>query len=163
MGRSPFYAEHVKPVEPRPVLYDLDSIYSYFFEQGDVACYEDGTQVATLTDDLYVKISKCHHSKLPVLERSCSIYRKLEDNFPDSNDNNIYKIKTAIRYVFCNKYSNDQPFVYQILELTNVNDDYYTTFCVKTDGAILNIESLSLRGYASKVNVASTIDHLCYV
>lgn len=161
MGRSPFYAEHVKPVDQRPVLHDLDSVFSYFFQQGTIVSYQDGTRVATLSDDLYIKILQSQHSKLPVLERSCSIYRKLEDNFPDRD--NIYRVQSAIHYVFCNKHSDDQPFVFQVLELTNLDHDYYTTFCVKTDGAILNIESLSLRGYASKVDVSLTIDRLCAV
>jgi hypothetical protein len=37
------------------------------------------------------------------------------------------------------------------LELEPTKDEYYTTFCLTIEGEILNLESLSLRGYVSKL------------
>lgn len=161
MGRSPFYSEHVKPLKTKPILQDLDDLFCYFFAVGEISFYEDNTQVATIDDNLdklYIQIVHSEYTPLPVLERSCSIYRKMEDHFPEKN--NIYQIKSATKYKFKNKHSLGEPFSYHVLEISNVNDNFYTTFCLKTDGAVLNIESLSVRGYVSKVMVASSADQL---
>jgi hypothetical protein len=82
----------------------------------------------------------------------------MEDYFPEKES--IYQITSATKYKFKNKYSWGEPFFYHVLELQNTDDSFYTTFCLKTDGAILNVESLSLRGYVSKVMVASSIEQL---
>ena len=161
MGRSPFYAEHVKPLKRKETLQDLDDLFCYFFAVGDISSYEDDTQMATIdsnVDNLYIQIIQSEYTPLPTLERSCSIYRKMEDHFPEKD--NIYQIVSATKYQFRNKYSWGEPFSYHVLELRNMDDNFYTTFCLKTDGAILNIESLSIRGYVSKVMVASSIEQL---
>lgn len=158
MGRNPFYAEHVRPTMSKPVLKDLDTVFSYFFNMGEVVFYDD-THVATINKPLYIRIMKSEHCHLPVLERSCSIYRKMEDYFPRKE--NIYQVKAAIRYRFQNHYSENNVFEYNVLEIVNVDNDYYTTFCIKTDGAILNIESLSLRGYIQETKISSSIEQLC--
>lgn len=161
MGRSPFYSEHVKPLKKKETLQDLDDLFCYFFAVGDVSSYEDQTQMAIINgddDNLYIRIIQSEYTPLPTLERSCSIYRKTEDHFPEKE--NIYQITSATKYQFKNKYSWGEPFFYHVLELRNMDDNVYTTFCLKTDGAILNIESLSLRGYVSKVMVASSIGQL---
>lgn len=157
MGRSPFYAEYVRPVTPKPVLQDLDMAFSSIFKIGDVAFYDD-THVATIHKPLYIRIMKSEHCRLPMLERSCSIYRKMEDYFPKKE--NIYQVRAAIRHRFRNHYSGGKVFEYNVLEIVNVDNDYYTTFCIKTDGAILNIESLSLRGYIQETRIAPSIEQL---
>ena len=161
MGRSPFYAEYVKPLKKRETLQDLHDIFCYFFAVGLVSFYDDNTQMATIDrkdDNLYIRIIHSEHTPLPALERSCSIYRKKEDHFPEKDS--IYQIISATKHQFKNKYSWGEPFSYHVLELCNTDDSFYTTFCLKTDGAILNVESLSLRGYVSKVMVASSIKQL---
>jgi len=161
MGRSPFYSEHVKPLKKKPVLQDLDDLFCYFFAVGETVLYEDNTRVATIDqniDNLYIRIIQSEYTPLPVLERSCSVYRKMEDHFPEKDS--IYRIKSALKYSFKNKHSYGEPFSYHVLEISNINNDVYTTFCLSTDGAILNIESLSVRGYVSKVMVASSIEPL---
>lgn len=161
MGRSPFYAEYVKPLKRKETLQDLDDLFCYFFAVGEISSYDDDTQMAIIdgdVDNLYIRIIQSEYTPLPTLERSCSIYHKMEDHFPEKE--NIYQIISATKYRFKNKYSWDEPFFYHVLELQNMDDNVYTTFCLKTDGAILNIESLSLRGYVSKVMVASSIEQL---
>lgn len=161
MGRSPFFAEHVKPIKNnREILQELDDIFCYFFAIGNVVCYEDNN-VATIDDPhdkIYLRIIQSEHDPLPVLERSCSIYRKTGDDFPEKDS--IYQIHSASKYKFKNKHSIGEPFYYNVLELRNVDCDLYATFCIKTDGAVLNIESMSLRGYISKVMVASSTEEL---
>ena len=150
MGRNPFYMRHVKPILPRATVVPLGEVFDHFFRVGDVVFYEDDTQVAELERRLGVvriRIPRSEHVPTPLLERSCSIYRKMEDHFPSKED--VYRVRRAIRHMFCNEHSLNRPFWYDVLELENEDDRYYTTFCIKTDGAILNIESLSLRGYAT--------------
>lgn len=162
MGRSPFYAEYVKPLKKKDTLQDLDDIFCYFFAVGLVSFYDDNTQMATIDNNkdnhLYLRIIQSEYTPLPTLERSCSIYRRMEDHFPEKDS--IYQIISATKHQFKNKHSWGEPFSYHVLELSNMDDNLYTTFCLKTDGAILNIESLSLRGYVSKVMVASSIEQL---
>lgn len=161
MGRSPFYAEHVKPLKKKELLQDLDDLFCYFFAVGEISSYDDNTQITTIdsnVDNLYLRVIQCEYIPLPVLERSCSIYRKIEDYFPEKQK--IYQIISATKYQFKNKYSWHEPFSYHVLELRNIDENYYTTFCLKTDGAVLNIESLSVRGYITKVMVASSIEQL---
>jgi len=161
MGRSPFYSENVRPLKEKPVLQDLDDLFCYFFAVGETVFYEDNARVATIDsnmDNLYIRIIQSEYVPLPTLERSCSIYRKMEDHFPEKDS--IYRIKSAMKYSFKNKHSRGEPFSFHVLEISNINDNLYTTFCLKTDGAILNIESLSVRGYVSKVMVASSIEQL---
>lgn len=161
MGRSPFYAKYVKPLKKKDILQDLDDLFCYFFAIGVISYYDDNTQMATIddnVDNLYIRIIQSEYTPMPTLERSCSIYRKMEDHFPEKES--IYQIISATKYQFKNKYSWGEPFSYHVLELSNINGNLYTTFCLKTDGAILNIESLSLRGYVSKVMVASSIEQL---
>lgn len=161
MGRSPFYAEHVRPLKKKQIMQDLDDLFCYFFAVGDVSFYDDNTQSATIDnnlDKIYIQIIQSEYTPLPILERSCSIYRKIEDHFPEKTS--IYELTSALKYKFKNKHSWGENFSYHVLELKNVDKNYYTTFCLKTDGAILNIESLSLRGYVSKIIVASSIEQL---
>lgn len=161
MGRSPFYAEHVKPMKKKTILQDLDDLFCYFFAVGEITTYDDNSQMAVIdssVDNLYLRIIQSEYQMLPTLERSCSIYRKIEDHFPEKE--RIYQLTSATKYQFQNKYSWGEPFSYHVLELRNIDENYYTTFCLKTDGAILNIESLSVRGYVSKVMVASSIEQL---
>lgn len=158
MGRSPFFAEYVRPIHPKPVLRVLDDVFSYFFNRGDIAFYDE-SQVATIRGQVYICITESEHNRIPLLERSCSIYRKMEDYFPTGGS--IYRVRSAIRYKFRNRHSGNRVFEYNVLELANLDTEYFTTFCIKTDGAILNIESLSLRGYANKVNVSCSIEQLC--
>lgn len=159
MGRNPFYAEHIRPLKNRPVIQDLDDIFCYLFAVGDISNFDE-LQVAYLGewDDLYLRLIQCEYLPTPVLERSCSIYRKQEDRFPEMSS--IYKVKSATHYKFRNQHSLQEPFVYNVLEVVNIDDECYTTFCLRTDGAILNVESLSLRGYVNKVMVASSIEQL---
>jgi hypothetical protein len=127
-------------------------VFDYFFRVGEVACYDDETQVAELGKNMVrIRVLACERAPPPLLERSCSIYRRAEDHFPD--DLTTYRVVKAIRHRFCNQHSSGRPFYYDILEVENVDDRYYTTFCLRTDGAILNLESLSLRGYATKIEV----------
>jgi len=161
MGRSPFYAEHVKPLKKKEILQDLNDLFCYFFAVGEISCYDDGSQMATIDtaiDNLYVRIIHSEYTPLPTLERSCSIYLKMEDHFPEKE--NLYRITSATKYQFQNKHSWGERFAYHVLELRNINDNVYTTFCLSTNGAILNIESLSVRGYVSKIMVASSIEQL---
>lgn len=160
MGRSPFFADHVKPVQTKNSLQDLDDIFHYFFNVGKKEYYDDNTETAKITNNekIYLRVIQSEYSQTPLLERSCSIYRKLEDHFPDKD--NIYYVSSVCKYKFNNQYSGNEPFEFDVLELKNIDERYYTTFCVKTDGAILNIESLSLRGYISKLVVASSIENL---
>lgn len=161
MGRSPFYAEQVKPLKKKEILQDLDDLFCYFFAVGEICSYDDGSQMATIDtaiDNLYIRIIHSDYTPLPILERSCSIYRKMEDHFPEKE--NIYQITSAIKYQFQNKHSQGERFAYHVLELHNMDENVYTTFCLSTNGAILNIESLSVRGYVSKVMVASSIEQL---
>lgn len=161
MGRSPSFAEHVRPIRPKETIRELDDLFCYFFAVGEVVAYEDGTQAATIdgsVDNLYVRFIQSEYSMLPVLERSCSIYRKIDDHFPEKE--NIYRIVSAIRYRFKNKHSLGETFFYDVLELQNIKDEYYTTFCIKTDGSVLNIESLSVRGSVRQVMVAPSIRQL---
>lgn len=149
MGRSPFYAEHVRPIKKNKPIKELEEIFSYFFQSGDIIVYEDDIQVATLKSDVCLEIMESQQTLLPILERCCSIYRKREDYFPEKDK--IYRINSAIIYRFCNKHSEYKPFEFHVLELENINKDYYTTFCLMTDGSLLNLESLSLRGYVLKI------------
>lgn len=159
MGRSPFYAEHIRPLKTQPVIQDLEDIFCYLFAVGEVFTFDD-LQVAYLGewDQLYLRILQSDVRSTPVLERSCSIYRKQEDHFPKMSS--IYKVKSATRYQFRNAHSLQELFVYHVLEVNHLDDNSYTTFCLRTDGAILNVESLSLRGYVKKVMVASSIEQL---
>jgi len=160
MGRSPFFAIHVKPLQKKNIIPELEDIFEYFFKMGEVVYYEDDTQTATLrNENVYVRITHSHHTPILTLERSCSTYQKLEDHFPEKQ--HTYQVTSAIRYKFKNKHSwGGEPFYYHVLELQNTDDNYYTTFCIKTDGAILNIESMSLRGYLSHIEVAPSIEQL---
>lgn len=160
MGRSPFYAQHIRPLKNNNVMEDLHDIFTYLFAVGEVSSFDD-VQIAYMGewDELYVSVLQSDYSPCPlVLERSCSVYRKQEDHFPDVQS--IYKIKSAIKYKFRNKHSLQEAFYYHVIELTNIDDELYTTFCLRTDGAILNLESLSLRGYVKKVMVSSSIEQL---
>lgn len=161
MGRSPLYAEYVKPMTQKDKLPILDDIFCYFFAVGDITTYDDGTQMATIdskAENMYIRVIQWEHTPSPLLERSCSIYRKMEDRFPQIET--IYQVISAIQYCFQNKHSGGVPFTYHVLELRNTNHRFYTTFCLKTDGAILNLESLTVRGHVSKVMVASSIGQL---
>lgn len=155
MGRNPFYANYVRPLSTKnPPLQDLEEIFSQFFQYGNVVVYEDDIHVAKFPpkqekNAIQLQLVECHHTPRPCLERSCSIYCKKEDYFPEKHT--IYKVKTAILYRFQNQYSNHEPFEFRVLELEPTEDEYYTTFCVTIQGEILNLESLSLRGYVSKV------------
>jgi hypothetical protein len=152
MGRNPFYADHVRPLPARhPPLQELEEIFSQFFTMGKVIVYEDDVQVATFSKqkEIQLQLMECQRTPRPCLERSCSIYRKKEDYFPERKQ--IYKVKTAILYRFQNQHSNHEPFEFRVLELEPTKDEYYTTFCLTIEGEILNLESLSLRGYVSKL------------
>lgn len=161
MGRNPLYADYVKPLAKKDLLQDLDDLFCYFFAAGKIISYDDGVQTAVIdskADRMYVRILQSEHTPLPTLERACSVYRKAEDRFPKKES--IYQIVSATKYQFQNEYSAGEPFTFHVLELRNTDPRFYTTFCLKTDGAILNLESLSVRGYASKVMVASSTRQL---
>lgn len=158
MGRNPLFAEHVVPIHTKKVIPELERIFSFFFQTGEIAFYDD-THIATITKPIYLRIFDSERIHIPFLERSCSIYRKMEDHFPE--EKNSYRVVNAIRYKFCNRHSENTPFEYHILEIVNTDMEYYTTFCIRTDGAILNLESLSLRGYCSHVQIASSTQQLC--
>ena len=155
MGRNPFYADHVRPLPTQHIpLQELEEIVSEFFRIGKVVVYEDeDVQVATLSkqqQEIQLQLMECQLTpRPPCLERSCSIYRKKEDYFPDKKT--IYNVKTAIRYQFQNKHSNYETFEFRVLELEPTETEYYTTFCLTIEGDILNLESLSLRGHVSKL------------
>ena len=162
MGRSPFYTDYVKPLAQKDKLQLLDDIFCYFFAVGDISSYDDGTLMATTdgktNNKLYIRIIKWEHTPSPLLERSCSVYQKMEDRFPEPE--NIYEVLSAIKYCFQNKHSGNKPFTYHVLELRNTNHRFYTTFCIKTDGALLNLESLTVRGYVSQVVMESSTKQL---
>lgn len=146
--------KHVRPVEPRAANEVLAGVFDYFFREGDVAFYDDDTHVAELEKVVVrIRIHRSERVPAPLLERSCSIYRREEDHFPTKDA--VYRVRRAVRHLFCNEHSSHHPFRYDLLEVENVEDRYYTTFCIRTDGAVLNIESLSLRGYA--VDVATVL------
>jgi hypothetical protein len=152
MGRSPFYADHVRPLKiHKPPLQELEEIFYQYFLMGDVIIYDDNIQVAKLkkSDEIKLQITECKKTPSLLLERCCSVYRKKEDYLPETNM--IYKVKTAILYKFQNKYSNQEPFEFRVLEIQNIDTEYYTSFCITIEGSILNIESLSLRGEISKL------------
>lgn len=158
MGRNPLFAEHVIPIHTKKTIPELESIFSVFFQTGEIVFHDDA-HIATISKPIYLSISGSDHAKIPFLERSCSVYRKTEDYFPE--EKNIYQIVNAIRYKFCNRHSGNKPFEYHVLEIVNTDMECYTTFCIRTDGAILNLESLSLRGYCSHVQIASSTQQLC--
>lgn len=149
--------ENVKPIQKKTALKELNDLFNYFFAVGDIKTYDDNTKVATTPEKIYIRIVKSEYAPPPiVLERSCSIYqKKMEDYFPLKES--IYEITSVFKYKFNNKHGS---FGFNVVELCNIDDDYYTSFCIKTDGAVLNIESLSLRGYISKIVVASSIEQL---
>lgn len=149
MGRSPFYAQHVVPIPTRTSLKELEDVFKFLFQQGRVVVYDDDTKVSTPSTPIYIRLLDSKTCPKPTLERCCSIYRKKEDHFPSNNS--VYKVHSAILYRFQNRHSQHRPFEYHVLEVAHQDDNYYTTFCVRTDGAILNLESLSLRGYVSDV------------
>lgn len=157
MGRNPYYARYVRPIPPRPLVDELSGVFEQFFRVGDVAFYEDDTRIAEMERRMGVvriRITRSEHAPTPVLERSCSIYRRMEDHFPTKDA--TYRVRRAIRHLFRNEHSSFLPFWYDLLEVENEDDRYYTTFCIRTDGAILNLESLSLRGYATEVVIVAT-------
>lgn len=153
MGRNPFYAQHVVPIPTRSVLKELEDVYEFLFQHGNIVSYDDDTKVSKPSTPIYIRVLHTQQCHPPLLERSCSIYRKMEDRFPLTES--IYEVRCALSYTFTNRHSHFKPFEYRVLELTHMDQDYYTTFCVRTDGAILNLESLSLRGYVSDVAVHS--------
>lgn len=153
MGRSPFYAQHVVPIPTRSIVKELEDVYDYIFQHGNVTTYEDDTKVSIASTPIYIQVIHSQKNPLTTLERSCSVYRKMEDHFPHSK--NIYKVRCALSYCFQNRHSYFQPFEYRVLEVTHMDENYHTTFCVRTDGAILNLESLSLRGHVSHVTIHS--------
>lgn len=154
MGRSPYFTRHVRPIEPRAANEALGIVFDHFFRVGEVAFYEDNTRVAEPEKSARIRIQQSEHAQTPTLERSCSVYRRREDYFPSKEA--VYRVRRAVRHMFCNEHSAHTPFWYDLLEVENEDDRYYTTFCVRTDGAILNVESLTLRGYATDVVLLAT-------
>lgn len=159
MGRNPLYADYVVPIHCKPSLPDLEDLFALFFRLGEVGYYDDDDQVATLPQPIYLRILQSEYMHLPLLERSCSVYRKVEDYFP--KEQHLYQVVAAVRHRFRNQYSGHQPFEYRVLEIVNTDPEYHTTFCIRTDGALLNLESLSLRGYATHVRVVHSTEQLC--
>lgn len=158
MGRSPFYAQHVVPIPTRSSLKELEDVFKFMFQQGRVVVYDDDAKVSTPSTPIYIRLLDSKTCPKPTLERCCSVYRKMEDHFPSNNS--VYKVCSAILYRFHNRHSQHRPFEYHVLEVAHQDDNYYTTFCVRTDGAILNLESLSLRGYVSDVVYQSKEDSI---
>lgn len=84
----------------------------------------------------------------PILDRSCSIYYGIEDHFP--NEESLYKIKNKIKYTF---NQQDNNFEYNIFELESLIPSSFITFCLRTDGELLNIESFQSRGRVSSIQL----------
>lgn len=78
------------------------------------------------------------------LERSCSAYHGLEIAFPEPNTE--HPIASVVEHTFSNIHSDYKPFIYKVMELEPSGDDY-PTFVIRTDGAVLNAESFSIRGH----------------
>lgn len=158
MGRSPSFSSYVRPIPDQKELIELNNIFTFIFSNGTITQYEDGSE-SVLNDisQIYIKIIYSEYEP-QILERSCSVYKKEEDNFPRIG--RIYRISSAIIYNFSNEYSSNKTFYYKVLELQNIEDDYYTTFCLRTDGVVLNNESFTKRGCLLKLVVASSIGQL---
>jgi len=73
-----------------------------------------------------------------MIERSCSVYYGVEEPFPIVDT--VYRIQGAERIVF------DLGFEYDVLYIRSLSPDRFCTWCVRTDGIVLNAESLQVRG-----------------
>lgn len=74
----------------------------------------------------------------PMIERSCSVYYGVEEPLPLIGT--VYRIQGAERILF------DRGFEYDVLYVRSLSPDRFCTWCVRTDGIVLNAESLQVRG-----------------
>lgn len=149
MGRSPFFMEQV-----RPELAHHDEFPSFlqsWFDKWMTNATElgDGCR-GVKVQGMSIRFLETNYEPPLRLERSCSVYRGVEVSFPISESE--YPITAAIQYTFRNKHSNFQPFVYNIIEVKGLQG-LFPTFVVRTDGAILNCESFTLRGHVFKAEI----------
>lgn len=148
MGRSPLFYSIVKPVFHLEPIEPLSNIFKFTY--GNNECNMNEHIQIHISEPILIKITSSIYNP-PILERSCSVYNGYEDVFPKID--NVYSIVSATRYTFCNQYSNNIPFSYDILDIKNSNSDYYSTFCIRTDGLVLNNESFTPRGIINIVLV----------
>lgn len=145
MGRSPFFYDFIRPVPLRsnPNFQDL---FNTIISDGNISDKYYNDFNAHPKSNVYIKVGNVSFDP-PLLDRSCSVYRGVEDHFPETN--NIYKINRAVRIKFSNEFTNNTEITYDFFEVSNIDTtfNYFTTFCIRTDGTVLNIESLNIRGY----------------
>jgi hypothetical protein len=147
MGRSPVFHNHVRPVPERldnKVSLILKNIYN---ENKCITEYDqDGLIMSNIIKFPFphIKIVETFRSP-PRLDRSCSVYFGVEEYFPQGGS--IYDVIGCERYQFNNQYSDNNTFYYDILLLQHIDPQYHLTYCIRTDGEILNIESLASRGH----------------
>ena len=150
MGRSPFFADCVKPTPKKEVITPLEEYFDLCMSSISHKETDDISVGVRVPLKVYIHIGESIYSP-PLLERSCSVYRGLEDSFPDKNTE--YRITGVRNYTFCNKYSTNEPFNYHVIEIAHPDPTMFSTFCIRTDGLVLNHESFTPRGWITNASV----------
>lgn len=151
MGRSPFFADYVKPTSSMRVISSLEE---YFNSCMSAISFKEidniSVGVKTPTNKAVLLIGASVYNP-PLLERSCSVYRGYEDSFP--NPDTEYLIIGVRTYTFCNQHSSNIPFSYHVLEVAHPDPKMFSTFCIRTDGLVLNQESFTPRGWITDASI----------
>lgn len=150
MGRAPFFGDNLVEHPHKPLIPDLHHLFmniTHPFQEDTIRL--DGipqpsavcSRASKKQDDMgfiraigtFRRISVCS-----MIERSCSVYYGVEEPLPIIGT--AYRIQGAERVVF------DRGFEYDVLYVRSLSPDRFCTWCVRTDGVVLNAESLQVRG-----------------
>lgn len=155
MGRSPEWFRYVRPFPPRPAgsLSSLEALFSHHLTETPArSAIEDEVEVAFtqiplsmnvgIRIDAISDLSPDHHEGLM---RCCSTYGQEDEDRPQQGLS--YRIEAVARYRFirhapsARTASNEEAAVYDVLYVSHPDPGVMSTWVLRTDGLVLNLES----------------------